>query len=149
MFTRQLEYLAALDRARHGGRAAAACRVSQPALSSAISGFERERGLPLVWRGRHFEGFTSEGERVLVWVHRALDDLTAHAGTGVPDITAHTWLDWHSLADRVRAIPLVEHTIGLVTESERQRSPVITELMAMFTPLELDALVRPARSAGA
>lgn len=76
MFIRQLEYLAALDRERHFGRAAAACRVSQPALSSAIAGLETELGLPLVRRGRRFEGFTSEGERVLVWVHRALEDLT-------------------------------------------------------------------------
>jgi DNA-binding transcriptional LysR family regulator len=75
MFIRQLEYLAALDRERHFGRAAVACRVSQPALSSAISGLERELGLTLVRRGRRFEGFTSEGERVLVWVHRALEDL--------------------------------------------------------------------------
>jgi DNA-binding transcriptional LysR family regulator len=302
MFIRQLEYLAALDRERHFGRAAAACRVSQPALSSAISGLETELGVPLVRRGRRFEGFTSDGERVLVWVHRALDDLAgleqevgrlrgglegmlrigaiptslpvstlvtspfrerhprmriqvmsmtsrqiadglvrgeldagltyldndplpdvetlalwhehyllltaedgpmagavtvpwrcastlrlclltpdmqhrrivdaafaaagvtpdpavetnsistliAHAGTGLPGITAHTWLYGHALAPGLRAIPLVdpvvEHTIGLVTSKEHQRQPLVAELMAMFTPLELDALVQPARA---
>ena len=30
---------------------------------------------PLVRRARRFEGFTPEGERVLVWVQRALNDL--------------------------------------------------------------------------
>ena len=34
VFIRQLEYLAALDRERHFGRAAAACHVSQPTLSA-------------------------------------------------------------------------------------------------------------------
>jgi len=75
MFIRQLEYLAALARERHFGRAAAACHVSQPALSAAVRGLERELGVPLVRRSRRFEGFTPEGERVLVWVQRAIGDL--------------------------------------------------------------------------
>ena len=52
MFIRQLEYLAALDRERHFGRAAAACHVSQPTLSAGIRSLERELGVPLVRRGR-------------------------------------------------------------------------------------------------
>jgi DNA-binding transcriptional LysR family regulator len=75
MFLRQLDYLVALDRERHFGRAAAACHVSQPALSTAIRTLERELGVPLVRRGGRFEGFTDEGERVLVWARRALTDL--------------------------------------------------------------------------
>lgn len=71
---RQLEYLVALDRERHFGRASAACHVSQPALSSALQRLEEELGVPLVRRGRRFEGFTPEGERVLVWARRALAD---------------------------------------------------------------------------
>lgn len=74
MLLRQLEYLAALDRERHFGRASAACHVSQPALSSALQRLEEELGVPLVRRGRRFEGFTPEGERVLVWARRALAD---------------------------------------------------------------------------
>jgi len=38
MFIRQLEYLVTLARERHFAKAAAACHVSQPALSSAIRG---------------------------------------------------------------------------------------------------------------
>ena len=75
MFPRQLEYLVALDRERHFGRAAAACHVSQPALSEAIRSLERELGVPLVVRGRRFEGLTPEGERVLTWAQRAVDNL--------------------------------------------------------------------------
>ncbi|QEC49305.1 LysR family transcriptional regulator [Baekduia soli] len=69
---RQLEYLAALDRERHFGRASQACHVSQPALSAALRRLEDELGVMLVRRGRRFEGFTHEGERVLVWARRAL-----------------------------------------------------------------------------
>jgi DNA-binding transcriptional LysR family regulator len=75
VFIRQLEYLAALGRERHFGRASAACNVSQPALSAGISRLERELGLPLVRRSRRFEGLTPEGERVLAWAQRALADL--------------------------------------------------------------------------
>ena len=49
----------------------------------------------------------------------SISTLIAHAGTGLPGITAHTWLYGHALAPGLRAIPLVdpvvEHTIGLVT----------------------------------
>jgi DNA-binding transcriptional LysR family regulator len=75
MFIRQLEYLAALDRERHFGRASAACHVSQPTLSAGIRSLERELGIPLVRRGRTFEGLTPEGERILGWSQRALADL--------------------------------------------------------------------------
>lgn len=77
MFIRQLEYLAALDRERHFGRAAAACHAAQPTLSAGIRGLERELGVPLVRRGREFEGLTPEGELILGWAHRALADLEA------------------------------------------------------------------------
>lgn len=75
MQLRQLEYLVALDRERHFGRAAHACHVSQPALSTAIRSLERELSVPLVKRSGRFEGFTEEGERVLVWARRALADV--------------------------------------------------------------------------
>jgi DNA-binding transcriptional LysR family regulator len=74
MLLRQLEYLVALDRERHFGRASAACHVSQPALSAALRRLEEELGASLVRRGRRFEGFTPEGERVLLWARRTLAD---------------------------------------------------------------------------
>ena len=75
MFIRQLEYLTALDRERHFGRAAAACHVSQPTLSTGIRSLERELGVSLVRRGREFEALTAEGEVILGWAQRALADL--------------------------------------------------------------------------
>lgn len=75
MQLRQLEYLVALDHEHHFGAAARACHVSQPALSTAIRALERELGVPLVRRSGRFEGFTEEGERVLVWARRALTDV--------------------------------------------------------------------------
>lgn len=74
MFIRQLNYLVALADERHFGRAAVACNVSQPALSGAIRSIEQELGITIVQRGRRFEGFTADGERVLAWARRVLAD---------------------------------------------------------------------------
>jgi DNA-binding transcriptional LysR family regulator len=76
MFLRQLEYLATLAREKHFARAAEACHVSQPALSSAIRSLEKELGVVIVQRGRRFVGFTSEGERVLAWAQQTLASLS-------------------------------------------------------------------------
>ncbi|MFE6920780.1 LysR family transcriptional regulator [Nocardia sp. NPDC057663] len=77
MLFRQLEYFVALARERHFARAAAACYVSQPALSEAIRKLEHELGVPLVRRGRTFEGLTPEGERLVLWARRILADRDA------------------------------------------------------------------------
>ena len=68
----QLEYLLALARERHFGRAASACHVSQPTLSVAIRKLEHELDVVIVLRGQRFEGFTAEGQRVVTWAHRIL-----------------------------------------------------------------------------
>jgi DNA-binding transcriptional LysR family regulator len=75
VYLRQFEYLVALDRERHFGRAAAACHVGRPTLSQAVRRLEAELGVPLVRRSRTFEGFTPEGERVLVWAQRAVSEM--------------------------------------------------------------------------
>jgi DNA-binding transcriptional LysR family regulator len=80
MLLRQLEYLSALARERHFGRAAAACHVSQPALSEAIRRLEAELGVQVVRRGRSFEGFTLEGERAVAWAQRIVADSAALRG---------------------------------------------------------------------
>ncbi|MFC6012938.1 LysR family transcriptional regulator [Nocardia lasii] len=77
MLFRQLEYFVALARERHFARAAAACYVSQPALSEAIRKLEHELGVPLVRRARTFEGLTPEGERLVLWARRILADREA------------------------------------------------------------------------
>ncbi|MFB7619709.1 LysR family transcriptional regulator [Kitasatospora sp. NPDC056181] len=77
MLFRQLEYLVALSRERHFARAAQACHVSQPALSEAIRKLEEELDVPLILRGRRYEGLTPEGERIVVRARRILADRDA------------------------------------------------------------------------
>ncbi len=77
MLLRQLEYLSALAREGHFGRAAEACHVSQPALSAAIRKLEAELDVQIVQRGQRFEGFTPEGKQVLLWAHRILAEQDA------------------------------------------------------------------------
>ncbi|MGH3975825.1 MAG: LysR family transcriptional regulator [Pseudonocardiaceae bacterium] len=74
---RQLEYLVALARERHFARAAAACHVSQPALSAGVRKLETELGVTVVLRGQRFQGFTVEGERVVGWAYRILAERDA------------------------------------------------------------------------
>ena len=71
-----LRYLVALQEHRHFGRAAQACHITQPALSNALRALEKEFGVVVVRRGRSFEGFTPEGERVLASAQRMLHEHT-------------------------------------------------------------------------
>lgn len=71
-----LRYLVALHEHRHFGRAAQACHITQPALSNALRALEKEFGVVVVRRGRSFEGFTPEGERVLATAQRMLHEHT-------------------------------------------------------------------------
>src|SRR5262249_58667824 len=61
----KLEFLLALARERHFGRAAEACGVTQPTLSAGVKQIEDAMGVLLVNRGSRFRSFTPEGERVL------------------------------------------------------------------------------------
>jgi DNA-binding transcriptional LysR family regulator len=60
----KLEFLMALAREKHFGRAAEASGVTQPTLSAAIKQLEESLGVLLVNRGSRFQGFTPEGERI-------------------------------------------------------------------------------------
>jgi DNA-binding transcriptional LysR family regulator len=72
MLLRQLEYLVALAREKHFGRAALACNVSQPTLSAAIRQLEENLGAPIVERGHKFHGLTAQGRMALDHAHRIL-----------------------------------------------------------------------------
>ena len=67
----KLEFVIALAREQHFGRAAEACSVSQPTLSAGFKQLEDMFGVRLVERGSRFRGFTPEGERVLDWARRS------------------------------------------------------------------------------
>lgn len=73
----KLEMFVALARERHFGRAALACGVTQPTLSSAIRQLEDQLGVQLVFRGSRFQGLTPEGARVLDWARRIVGDVRA------------------------------------------------------------------------
>lgn len=73
LFT-SLHYLVALHQHKHFGRAAEACHITQPALSNAIRALEKEFGTAIVKRGRAFQSFTPEGERIFVTAQRVLHE---------------------------------------------------------------------------
>ena len=73
----KLQFLLALARERHFGRAAQACGVTQPSLSGGIKQLEEMLGVLLVNRGSRFQNLTPEGERILDWARRIVGDANA------------------------------------------------------------------------
>jgi DNA-binding transcriptional LysR family regulator len=74
---RQLEYFVAVARERHFAHAAAACHVSQPALSAGIGKLEQELNVSLINRDHAFEGLTAEGELLVIWAKRIVAERDA------------------------------------------------------------------------
>ncbi len=80
---RQLEYAVALADARHFGRAARACHVTQPALSAQIAGLEEDLGVQLFERSRRGVTPTPVGRWVVARARAVLegiDELVEVAG---------------------------------------------------------------------
>ena len=77
MLFRQLEYFVAVARERHFAHAAAACRVSQPALSAGIRKLEQELNVSLINRAHAFEGLTPEGELLVICAKRIVAERDA------------------------------------------------------------------------
>lgn len=73
----KLDFLLALAKERHFGRAAESCGVTQPTLSAGVKQLEEQLGVRLVERGSRFHGFTPEGERALEWARRIVGDARA------------------------------------------------------------------------
>lgn len=70
----ELRYIVAVAHARHFGRAAEACFVSQPTLSVAVKKLEEELGVQLFERGPTEVTVTSAGGRVIEQAQRALEE---------------------------------------------------------------------------
>ena len=69
---RDLEYLTALDKHKHFGKAAKACFVSQPTLSGQLMKLEQSLGLQLVERHRGNVMLTPAGEKLVVEARKVL-----------------------------------------------------------------------------
>lgn len=135
---RQLEYLVALARARHFAKAAGACYVSQPALSEGIRKLEEELGIPLVRRGRRFDGFTPEGERVVLWAQRILADRDAMQGE-IQALRA-------GLSGRLRigTVPTASTAVALLTQPFCAANPLAT--VQVFADLQAEDIVNRLRT---
>lgn len=85
----QMEYIVAVDKLRHFGRAADSCHVTQPTLSMQIQKVEEEIGYPLFDRLKKPVTPTAKGlkfihqARALLHEHTKLMDLSKHQGTEV------------------------------------------------------------------
>ncbi|HWJ09941.1 MAG TPA: LysR family transcriptional regulator [Nocardioides sp.] len=119
MLLRRLEYLAALSREGHFGRAAHACHVTQPALSAGILKLEGELGVQIVRRGQRFEGFTPEGEQVLHWAQRILAERASL------DQTLAAMRGGLSGTLRIGAIPTALSVASLLTAPMRRQHPLV------------------------
>jgi len=71
----ELKYIVAVARARHFGRAAEACFISQPTLSVAVKKLERELGVELFERRQGEVTVTPVGEQVVAQAQRVLEEV--------------------------------------------------------------------------
>ena len=138
----KLEFLLALAREKHFGKAAEVCGVTQPTLSAGVKQLEDTFGVLLVNRGSRFQDFTPEGERVLEWARRIVGDARA--------MREEVHALKHGLAGRLRiaAIPTTLAMIETLTTPYRERHPDVqfsvlsrnsVEVLHLLENLEIDA----------
>ena len=70
----ELRYVVAVAEARHFGRAAERCFVSQPSLSASVKNLEEELGVTLFERGKRGVFLTEAGEQIVAQARRALEE---------------------------------------------------------------------------
>src|SRR5271165_6168283 len=131
MVLRQLEYLVALAREKHFGRAAEVCCVSQPTLSAAIRLLEEDLGAPIVERGHRFVGLTPQGRLAVEHAHRILAE-TENLRRGLEEIDK-------GLAGRLRigAIPTALPIVSQLTGPFYARFPDVTIAVLSLTSQEV------------
>jgi DNA-binding transcriptional LysR family regulator len=138
----KLEFILALAREKHFGRAAEACGVTQPTLSAGVKQIEENFGVLLVNRGSRFQSFTPEGERVLDWARRIVGDARA--------MREEVHALKHGLSGRLRiaAIPTTLAMVEKLTTPYRARHPNVQftiysrnslEILDLLENLEIDA----------
>ena len=138
----KLEFMLALAREKHFGRAAEACGVTQPTLSAGVKQLEEQMGVLLVNRGSRFQGFTPEGQRVLEWARRIVGD----SRTMREEINSLRL----GLSGRLRlaAIPTALAMVATLTTPYREKHPNVQftiysrtsiEILDLLDNLEIDA----------
>ena len=138
----KLEFLLALAREKHFGRAAESCGVTQPTLSAGVKQLEDTLGVLLVNRGSRFQDFTPEGERVLDWARRIVGDSRA--------MREEVHALKHGLTGRLRiaAIPMALAMIEPLTTRYHEHHPQVQftvlshnaqEILRLLENLEIDA----------
>src|SRR5215468_10747494 len=138
----KLEFLIAIAQEKHFGKAAEACKVSQPTLSAGIKQLEDALGVLLVRRGSRFLGFTEEGERVLDYARRIVAEgraLRQEVHALKHGLTGHL---------RLAAIPTALPMVAALTTPFNERYPDVRytvwsrtseEVLELLANLEIDA----------
>lgn len=138
----KLELLLALAKERHFGRAAEACGVTQPTMSTSLKQLEEILGVMLVHRGSRFVGFTPEGERALEWARRIVGDARAMRQE------VNSLKDGLTGEIRIAAIPTVLGMVASLTTPFRARHPDVrfsilsctsSDVLGLLENLEVDA----------
>ncbi len=138
----KLELLLALAKERHFGRAAEACGVTQPTMSTSLKQLEEILGVMLVERRSRFVGFTPEGERTLDWARRIVGDVRGMREE-INSLKAGL-----SGEIRIAVIPTVLGMVASLTTPFRARHPDVRfrivsctsiEVLGLLENLEVDA----------
>ena len=138
----KLEFIIALAREKHFGKAAESCGVTQPTLSAGVKQLEEQMGVLLVNRGSRFQSFTPEGQRVLEWARRIVGD-TRNMRDEINSLR-------HGLSGRLRiaAIPTALAMAAAITTPYREKHPNVQftiysrnsiEILNLLENLEIDA----------
>ena len=132
----KLEFFIALAKEEHFGRAAETLGITQPTLSAAIKQLEGQLGVVLVQRGSRFRGLTPEGQRVLEWARRIVDD----ARTMREEMkAARRGLSGHA---RIAAIPTALAMTPRLTTPFRAKHPGVTFSILSRTSIEVLTLLQ-------
>lgn len=141
----KLEFMIALAREKHFGRAAESCGVAQPTLSQGIQQLEEILNVPLVKRSSRFLGFTPEGERVLAWARRLVGDVRAMRQE------VSSMQKGHGAQLRIAAMPAAMPLLASLTAPFQLHHPTVRfalltrtydEIAELLKARELDAGIR-------
>ncbi len=154
MQLRFLEYFVAIARERHFGRAADACRVTQPTLSAGLAALENALGARLVIRDRRFVDLTGQGHAILRFAQQMVADhgallATLNVETGglrgiarLGVIPAAMPNVGHLVAAMAAAHPAVRIAISSMTSREIERALLARDVDAGLTYLNSEPLAQ-------